>query len=126
MNNCKLLKALKNPIFICELLKARTNFELSELLSSYGIKADKFEVSNLKNMICVAKQNIPRQNKISDDELDEISGGSKYGCKYLSKPFYYTGYVPGYTIGKIPVVGSIVYHSVKSAIIGFYESLHNY
>ena len=126
MDKHKLLKVLKNSDFISELIKAKTDYEFSELFFKYKINANDLEVSALKNIVYATKRNILRKSKISDEELNEITGGKSNICKYITRPLYFTGYATGYTIGKTPVIGSAIYYSITDAIRGFYESLHNY
>ena len=126
MDAVKLLKFLKDPEFVFELIKAKTNDDFSKIFWKYKIYVNEEEISAIKEVIDNIRQNVIEENKLNDKELSKISGGKSSSFKIISKPFYYVGYAPGYILGKIPIIGETVYYSIKDAIKGFYESLHSY
>ncbi len=126
MDEIKLLESLRNPSFVLELVKSKTNNDFSELFLKYDICVSEKETLVLREMVDNIRQNVIEENKLNDKELSKISGGKFSSLKMISKPFYYMGYAPGYILGKIPIVGETVYYSIKDAIKGFYESLHSY
>lgn len=126
MDEIKLSKALEDPVFASQFVSAKSHGDLSELFSKYRIHIEKKELLELKNTIETIRQDVISSKKLDNQELDEISGGKSKIGRYIGKTCYYTGYGPGYVIGKIPVIGETVYKSIRDAVRGFYESWRNY
>ena len=126
MDEIKLSKALKDPVFVSQFVSAKSRSELYELFSKYRIHIKEKELLELQSTIETIRQDVINSKKLDNQELDEISGGKFKIGRYIGKTCYYTGYGPGYVTGKIPVVGETVYKSIRDAIRGFYESWHNY
>ena len=125
MDTSKLFDALKNSVFVSELVKVTSTEDIAKLFSNYSIEISDDELAEIKDMLEMIKRELIEARKVNEQELSEVSGGKSNIARKISKPFYYMGYGPGYVVGKIPIVGYTVYHSVKDAILGFYDVLHN-
>lgn len=125
MDKSKLFDALKDYDFVSEFVKTTCKEDMVRLFSEYGMEIGDKESAEMAGMLKSIKCEIAGTEKVSEHELTEISGGKSNIGRKISKPFYYLGYGPGYVVGKVPVVGYTVYHSVKDAILGFYDALHN-
>lgn len=127
MEEDKLLEILKNPQFIANLVNSSSKKDFEELFKRYNLIISKQEVAAVYSMVNAIKKDILNEHKqLKNRELEDISGGKSKVMYYACKPLYYAGYGTGYSIGKVPILGYTVYHSIQDAIRGFYDSLHNY
>lgn len=127
MEEYTLINILKDRNFVSQLVHCKSENDFKKLFQKYNINADKKEILVLQNIVKSVKNDIlNKYKKMKTYELDVIAGGKSSSVRYAFAPIYYTAYGVGYGLGKCPIIGYTVYHSIKDAIKGFYESLYNY
>ena len=131
MDESKLLRLLEDPRFVSGLVDVKSPYDLECLLGDSGVILSDEESRSLFGVVSSIREDALAGKRMLDRDLSNISGGKCNGVveqagKCIGKPVYYTGYGVGYVAAKVPVVGALVYYSVRDAIMGFYDSLHNY